>query len=141
MIGGLAEVDPGEYARQQMAVGERAGVRSVGPFLEELAARLPRVMAKQMSVVLTHLGGTSHTLRSSIVTVAATLLMRAFTREEDQEESANGMIVWYRRECSETPTHWPVPLCTHIPHRALRLPILQQRPPDCVSSKACSRFW
>lgn len=42
VVGGLAAVDPAEYARQQSATGEKAGVRSVAVFFEELAARLPK---------------------------------------------------------------------------------------------------
>ena len=94
VIAGVAEVDPAEYARQQAAVGERAGVRAVGPFLEELAACLPRVLARQMSLVLPHLGGSSYTLRSSIVTASALLLTGAFSREEGEEEGANGAEEW-----------------------------------------------
>lgn len=42
VVGGLASVSPEQYARQQAATGEKAGVRSVAAFLEELAARMPK---------------------------------------------------------------------------------------------------
>ncbi|KAL6778710.1 hypothetical protein ACKKBF_B04955 [Auxenochlorella protothecoides x Auxenochlorella symbiontica] len=87
VVGGLAAVDPAEYARQQSATGEKAGVRSVAVFFEELAARLPKLLARHVSLLLSHLGGAAHTLRSSIVTASGLLLQRAFERE-DEEESA-----------------------------------------------------
>lgn len=42
MIGEVAAVDPEEYERQQNATGEKAGVRSVAAFVEDMAHVLPR---------------------------------------------------------------------------------------------------
>ena len=42
MIGEVAGVDPGEYERQQGVAGDKAGVRSVAVFVEELAVKLPK---------------------------------------------------------------------------------------------------
>lgn len=48
-----------------------------------------RLLARQMSLLLPHLGGPSHTLRSAIVTASGILLAKAFEREGG-EESASG---------------------------------------------------
>ena len=78
VIGDIAAVDPSEYERQQNATGEKAGVRSVAAFVEEMASRLPRLMATQIALLLPHLGGKAWTLRSGIVTSIGYLLHKAF---------------------------------------------------------------
>ncbi|KAG7674430.1 hypothetical protein Ndes2437B_g00695 [Nannochloris sp. 'desiccata'] len=78
VIGDIAAVDPSEYERQQNATGEKAGVRSVAAFVEEMASRLPRLMATQIALLLPHLGGKAWTLRSGIVTAIGYLLHKAF---------------------------------------------------------------
>lgn len=78
MIGDIAAVDPAEYERQQNASGEKAGVRSVAAFVEEMASRLPRLMATQIALLLPHLGGKAWTLRYGIVTAIGYLLHKAF---------------------------------------------------------------
>lgn len=71
-------MDPVEYERQQNATGEKAGVRSIAAFVEELSSRLPRLMANQIALLLPHLGGKAWTLRSGIVTSVGYLLHKAF---------------------------------------------------------------
>lgn len=78
VIGEIAAVDPSEYERQQNATGEKAGVRSVAAFVEEMASRLPRLMATQIALLLPHLGGKAWTLRSGIVSSIGYLLHKAF---------------------------------------------------------------
>lgn len=78
VVADIASVEPSEYERQQNATGEKAGVRSVGVFVEELSSKLPRFMAQQISLLLPHLAGKAWTLRSSIVTALGFLLHKAF---------------------------------------------------------------
>ncbi len=78
VIGDISAVDPSEYERQQNATGEKAGVRSIAAFVEEMASRLPRLMATQIALLLPHLGGKAWTLRSGIVTAIGYLLHKAF---------------------------------------------------------------
>ena len=78
VIGEIAAVEPAEYERQQNATGEKAGVRSIAAFVEEMANRLPRLMANQIALLLPHLGGKAWTLRSGIVTAVSYLLHKAF---------------------------------------------------------------
>ena len=74
MVGELAAVDPAEYERQQTASGEKAGVRSVATFVEEIATRLPRLTANQFALLLPHLGGKAWSLRCGIVHAIGYLL-------------------------------------------------------------------
>ena len=78
IIGEIAHVEPAEYERQQNATGEKAGVRSIAAFVEEMSSRLPRLMANQIALLLPHLGGKAWTLRSGIVTSIGYLLHKAF---------------------------------------------------------------
>ena len=85
----LALVDPAEYERQQNATGEKAGVRSVAAFVDELASRLPKLMASQIALLLPHLGGKAWTLRSGIITAIGHLLAKAFDGSEIEDGSEN----------------------------------------------------
>ncbi|KAI8101453.1 hypothetical protein M9435_001559 [Picochlorum sp. BPE23] len=82
----VASIDAVEYERQQNATGEKAGVRSVAAFVDELAKRLPKLMVTQMSLLLPHLGGKAWTLRSGIITAIGHLLARAFETSDGKEE-------------------------------------------------------
>ena len=77
VVGEIAAVDPAEYERQQTAAGEKAGVRSIAAFVEELAERLPRFTAAQAALLLPHLGGKAHSLRVGIVHAVGLLLHKA----------------------------------------------------------------
>jgi condensin complex subunit 1 len=50
VIGDIAAVDARDYELQQNATGEKAGVRSIAAFVEELADRMPRFMAGQVGI-------------------------------------------------------------------------------------------
>eukprot|EP00889_Picochlorum_renovo_P003666 jgi/Picre1/30696/NNA_006057.t1 len=82
----VASIDAVEYERQQNATGEKAGVRSVAAFVDELAKKLPKLMVTQMSLLLPHLGGKAWTLRSGIITAIGHLLARAFETSDGKEE-------------------------------------------------------
>ena len=82
----IASTDPLEYERQQNATGEKAGVRSVATFIDEVSARLPKLMATQISLLLPHLGGKAWTLRSGIIAAIGHLLAKAFDGAEDSGE-------------------------------------------------------
>ena len=82
----IASIDALEYERQQNATGEKAGVRSVAAFVDELAKRLPKLMVTQMSLLLPHLGGKAWTLRSGIISAIGHLLARAFEASDGKEE-------------------------------------------------------
>ncbi len=82
----IASTDPLEYERQQNATGEKAGVRSVATFVDEVSARLPKLMATQISLLLPHLGGKAWTLRSGIIAAIGHLLAKAFDGAEDSSE-------------------------------------------------------
>lgn len=82
----IASTDPLEYERQQNATGEKAGVRSVATFVDEVSARLPKLMATQISLLLPHLGGKAWTLRSGIIAAIGHLLAKAFDGAEDSNE-------------------------------------------------------
>lgn len=86
----ISSTDPLEYERQQNATGEKAGVRSVAAFVDELSNRLPKLMASQIALLLPHLGGKAWTLRSGIIMAIGHLLANAFDsgddgNKEDQE--------------------------------------------------------
>ncbi len=83
----LAAIDPIEYERQQNATGEKAGVRSVATFVDELANRLPKLMASQIALLLPHLGGKAWTLRSGIIAAIGHLLVKAFDGAEDGSDA------------------------------------------------------
>lgn len=78
LVAELSAVDPVEYERQQNATGEKAGVRSVANFIEELAARCPKLLAGQMALLLPHLGGRAWSLRSGIIAAIGHLIAQAF---------------------------------------------------------------
>jgi len=78
VVAELSAVDPAEYERQQNATGEKAGVRSVANFIEELAARCPKLLAGQMALLLPHLGGRAWSLRSGIIAAIGHLIAKAF---------------------------------------------------------------
>ena len=82
----IASTDPMEYERQQNATGEKAGVRSVAAFVDECSARLPKLMATQISLLLPHLGGKAWTLRSGIISAIGHLLAKAFDGAEDPSD-------------------------------------------------------
>lgn len=84
----LSSVDPAEYERQQNATGEKAGVRSVATFVEEMSDMLPRLMVSQISLLLPHLGGKAWTLRSSIIISLGHLLAKAFESSDLKEDQA-----------------------------------------------------
>ena len=79
----ISAIDASEYERQQNATGEKAGVRSVAAFVGELAEKLPKLMATQISLLLPHLGGKAWTLRSGIITAIGHLLAKAFDASQD----------------------------------------------------------
>lgn len=89
VIGEVAAVDPAEYERQQNATGEKAGVRSIAEFVQEMANRMPRLMANQISLLLPHLGGKAWTLRSGIVAALGYLLHKAFDNVAGQQDVAS----------------------------------------------------
>ena len=91
----IAAVDTTEYERQQNATGEKAGVRSVASFIDELACRLPKLLASQMSILLPHLGGRSWTLRSGIISASGHLIAKAFDLS-DAGESQDAVIARLR---------------------------------------------
>jgi len=78
VVAELSAVDPVEYERQQNATGEKAGVRSVANFIEDLAARCPKLLAGQMALLLPHLGGRAWSLRSGIIAAIGHLIAKAF---------------------------------------------------------------
>ena len=88
VIADVAAVDPGEYERQQNATGEKAGVRSIASFVEEMSSRLPKFMLGQISLLLPHLGGKAWSLRCSIVSAVGHLLHQAFDGEVANAEGA-----------------------------------------------------
>ena len=96
MIGDIAAVDPSEYERQQNSTGEKAGVRSIAAFVEEMALRVPRLMANQISLLLPHLGGKAWTLRSGIVVALGYLLHKAFDASAGDAADAAGTVARLR---------------------------------------------
>lgn len=90
VVADVAAVDPAEYERQQNATGEKAGVRSVAAFVEEMASRAPRFMAGQIALMLPHFGGKAWTLRSGIVTAVGYLLHKAFDASASEAADAQG---------------------------------------------------
>lgn len=88
VISDIASVEPGEYERQQNATGEKAGVRSIASFVEEMSTRLPKFMLGQISLLLPHLGGKAWSLRCSIVASIGHLLNKAFEGEVGNAEAA-----------------------------------------------------
>ncbi|KAK9823736.1 hypothetical protein WJX72_005030 [[Myrmecia] bisecta] len=72
MLREVASVDPAKYEQQQTT--DAVGVRSVAGFLPELADRLPRTVAKHISLLMPHLGGKAYPLRSAIVTTVGHLV-------------------------------------------------------------------
>eukprot|EP00899_Mesostigma_viride_P025352 jgi/Mesvir1/6000/Mv00748-RA.2 len=70
----VGRTDPREYTR------DPNGCRNVGAFIGELAEKLPRLVANNLSVLLPHLqGGEAYALRSAIVGVVGQLLCTVFS--------------------------------------------------------------
>lgn len=89
----ITSTDPLEYERQQNATGEKAGVRSVAAFVDELSNRLPKLMASQIALLLPHLGGKAWTLRSGIITAIGHLLAKAFESENDANKEDQDAVI------------------------------------------------
>ena len=89
----ISSTDPLEYERQQNATGEKAGVRSVAAFVDELSNRLPKLMASQISLLLPHLGGKAWTLRSGIITAIGHLLAKAFDSGDDGNKEDQDAVI------------------------------------------------
>jgi len=96
VLADIASVEPAEYERQQNATGEKAGVRSIAAFVEEITSRLPRVMVSQIALLLPHLGGKAWTLRSAIVTSIGYLLHKAFDASAGDAADAQGVAARLR---------------------------------------------
>ncbi len=93
VIQDISSTDPFEYERQQNATGEKAGVRSVAAFVDELSSRLPKLMASQISLLLPHLGGKAWTLRSGIITAIGHLLAKAFDTGDDANKEGQEAVI------------------------------------------------
>jgi len=73
LIREVGRVDPYDYKVQQAS--DAVGVRSVGTFLGEIAARMPKTTMTNISVLMPHLDGEAYSLRSAIVSVLGHLVI------------------------------------------------------------------
>ena len=73
LIREVGRVDPYDYKLQQAS--DAVGVRSVGTFLGEIAARMPKTTMTNISVLMPHLDGEAYSLRSAIVSVLGHLII------------------------------------------------------------------
>jgi len=73
LIREVGRVDPYDYKMQQAS--DAVGVRSVGVFLGEIAARMPKTTMTNISVLMPHLDGEAYSLRSAIVSVLGHLVI------------------------------------------------------------------
>jgi condensin complex subunit 1 len=73
----IGRMDPKELLR------DSAGAKNVGAFLTELAERLPKVVARNFSVIMVHMSGEQYLLRSALVTVLGRIVARAFDEKEE----------------------------------------------------------
>jgi condensin complex subunit 1 len=73
----IGRMDPKELLR------DAAGAKNVGGFLTELADRLPKVVARNFSVIMVHMSGEQYLLRSALVTVLGRIVARAFDEKEE----------------------------------------------------------
>lgn len=53
--------------------------------------RLPKIVAMHVSLLIPHLGGKAHPLRSAIVTVMGLLIQNAFSDPQEEVADAQGM--------------------------------------------------
>ena len=82
----IAGVELAEYERQSQQ--DAAALRHTAGFLEELAARVPEVVAPNFAVLEPHLGGKAARLRSAIITALARVVRHTFHSEGSQLPSA-----------------------------------------------------
>ena len=68
------------------AGGKASGVRNVAPFLPELAARRPRLVLSQISLILPHLDCEPYQLRSAIVATIGNILTQVGQADGSEEE-------------------------------------------------------
>ncbi|CAG9466088.1 unnamed protein product [Pedinophyceae sp. YPF-701] len=87
----LTEVDPRDYKNQQAQ--DSAAVRHVGEFIAELAERQPRAVASQMALLMPHLGGEAHSIRSGIVSAMGSVIHGALTSTVEDASSASSSLV------------------------------------------------
>lgn len=73
----IGRMDPRELLRD---VG---GAKNVGAFLVELAERLPKVVARNFSLVMVHMNGEQYHMRSALVTVLGRIVAKAFDEKEE----------------------------------------------------------
>eukprot|EP00898_Chlorokybus_atmophyticus_P002805 jgi/Chlat1/3525/Chrsp23S03800 len=76
-----------EVARIPANARETPGVKHVGEFIQELATRLPKLVATNLSVLLPLLNCSAYPLRSGMVAAIGVLIVNAFT---DAEQTAGG---------------------------------------------------
>jgi condensin complex subunit 1 len=92
----ISSADPAEYERQQTATGEKAGVRSIASFVDEVSNKLPKLMATQIALLLPHLGGKAWSLRSGIVSALGHLLAKAFEPNSEAKEDQGAVMARLR---------------------------------------------
>jgi|TARA_B110000967_G_scaffold185597_2_gene206010 condensin complex subunit 1 len=87
----VASVSPEEYKRQQLS--DAKGVSCVGVFITELAQRMPKTTATNVSLLLPHLDGEAYSLRSALVTVLGVLVCAESSSgslNHDRDRSTSG---------------------------------------------------
>ena len=92
----ISSADPAEYERQQTATGEKAGVRSIASFVDDVSNKLPKLMATQIALLLPHLGGKAWSLRSGIVSALGHLLAKAFEPNAESKEDQGAVMARLR---------------------------------------------
>ncbi len=83
---GRLDVNINVGANSSETGGKASGIRNVAPFINELAEKKPKIVLKNISLVLPHLQSEPYNLRSAIVTAIGHILI-CCTEEEDQDES------------------------------------------------------
>ncbi|KZT53109.1 hypothetical protein CALCODRAFT_501450 [Calocera cornea HHB12733] len=88
----LAEEILREIASKSFSAQDSKGPRSFGRFLTRMAELLPRVVLKQISLLLAHLDSESYPMRMALIEVLGTLIRELALSEEGEQEAREKQI-------------------------------------------------
>ncbi|EJU02276.1 hypothetical protein DACRYDRAFT_94650 [Dacryopinax primogenitus] len=81
-----------EIAAKSFSAQDTKGPRSFGRFLTRITELLPRIVLKQISLLLTHLDSESYPMRMSIIEILGTLIKELSLSEEGEQDAREKQI-------------------------------------------------
>uniref|UniRef100_A0A7N0ZW93 Condensin-1 complex subunit CAP-D2 n=1 Tax=Kalanchoe fedtschenkoi TaxID=63787 RepID=A0A7N0ZW93_KALFE len=84
LLGEIGKANPKDYVK------DSAGAENIGRFLVELADRLPKLVAINIGVLISHFAGESYKIRNALVGVLGKLVAKAF-KDVDGEVSSKSV--------------------------------------------------